>query len=110
MIICSLDDISSDLDELNGNGIPNERNKEEIKKRFCHAIRFYSDAKQLGYCKLFFFFKCTISISLNSFRFIAEFNDIYEFNTFALFLFSLLSLTASLLVFLSQSVEYILKQ
>lgn len=44
MIICSLDDISSDLDELNCNGIPNERNKEEIKKRFCHAIRFYSDA------------------------------------------------------------------
>lgn len=43
-----------------------------------------------------------------SIRFIAEFNENYEFIIITLFMFSLLSLTCSLMVILSQTVEYLL--
>lgn len=43
----ALDDISSDLTELNGKKTPNG-NRMEMKRHFCYIIRMYSDAKQLS--------------------------------------------------------------
>lgn len=47
LIICSLEDISNDLTELNGSKTSN-KNPDEVKEHFCHVIRFYSDARQLS--------------------------------------------------------------
>lgn len=80
----------------------------EGKLLSCHSILFGCQTVKWSerlHCNRVLFEYDIDSIIL--FRFIAELNDIYEFIVFAFVLFSLLGVSCTLLMLLSQLVEYL---
>ena len=78
----------------------------EVKTHFFRLVQVYSAVKQLS--EYFYHNSNFVMNSIFSFvsRFAGDFNAVYEFKTFRLFIWTLLTTCSSLLVFLAQLVKY----
>lgn len=102
-IVTFLKDIAKDISHLNKKKIAN-LNKRELTERFWNFIRFHTDVEELARCLDFEeITNYKIGDRILHFRLLGEFNGIYEFIVFSIFLFGLSTVASSLITF--QSVE-----
>lgn len=97
-----LKEIAGDISHLKKKKILN-LNEQKLTKRFCNFIRFHSDVEELSGIFSCNAIKCDCNQTIHHFRLIGQFDDIYEFIIFAIFLWGLATVASSLTVF--QSVE-----
>lgn len=97
-------DISTDISRLRNVEITNLNDK-KLTERICNFVGFHADVEELSIGDSWWIFEIWLKWKwIQYFRLIGEFNDIYEFIVFGTFLFGLVTIASSLIVF--QLVEY----
>ena len=108
LLISFAKNMRNDLSHFNAVA-SSRRHRAEVKGSFCQIIQIYSDVKELSDIVFnlvvngikFIFIKF-----LTLFRIVGEFNVVYEYKILALFLWTLLSIASSLIVFQIELVKY----
>lgn len=104
-------DITNDLELLNAAG-KSKSNQGRIKamERFCNLVKAYINVKQLShyFVSNSFNFSQSLKVDFNIiyFRCVNYFLIIYEFKVFVIFIWALLSISSTLILFMEQLVEY----